>query len=182
MIVLRSFMPSRSWPSWGQAKPRSRPRLEDYPRATIEKLRFADTDKNGHISHAVFAVCCQNARMELLHDRIGPSLPQQAHFAIARLELDFLGEMRWPADVLVGTRIDRVGERSFTVGQGLFVDGRCVGQATSIVVLVDATTRRSVALPLATKDALVALIAVQPVRPITALSHLKQRLGWAGRL
>ena len=35
---------------------------------TIEKLRFADTDRQGHITNTVFAVCCQNARMELLCD------------------------------------------------------------------------------------------------------------------
>ena len=44
------------------------PRLADFPTTTVEKLRFADTDRLGHITNSVFAVCCQNARMELLCD------------------------------------------------------------------------------------------------------------------
>ena len=44
------------------------PRLADYPICTLEKLRFADTDRNGHLTNSVFAACWQNARMELLYD------------------------------------------------------------------------------------------------------------------
>ena len=126
MTMLRSLLPSTPWLRWAPRKSYLRPSLADYPCTSLEKLRFADTDLNGHISHAVFAVCCQNARMELLNARAGVSLPAQSHFAIARLELNFLGELRWPTEVAIGTRIDRVGHRSLTVGQGLFAGGVCV--------------------------------------------------------
>jgi acyl-CoA thioester hydrolase len=43
------------------------PRLADCPICTLEKLRFADTDRNGHITNSVFAACCQNALMEGRH-------------------------------------------------------------------------------------------------------------------
>ena len=183
MSILRTFLPSALWLTPVTARPRAhRPVLADYPRTSLEKLRFADTDLNGHISHAVFAVCCQNARMELLRDHASMSLPVRTHFAIARLELDFLGELSWPSDVAIGTRIDRLGRRSFTVGQGLFVDGNCVGKAASVVVLIDAATRRALPLPAATRQALTALVMTPLVRPGFARAALKQRLGWAGHL
>lgn len=131
-----------------------RPRLEDYPLHTTEKLRFADTDCNGHISNAVFAVCCQNARMELLHDPSRIPLPFNAQFVIARLEIDFLGEMRWPGSVVIGTRCDHVGRSSLLMTQALFVDGRCAANARSTVVLMDRATRRSAHLPAETALAL----------------------------
>ena len=124
-----------------------RPRLEDYPLRTTEKLRFADTDCNGHISNAVFAVCCQNARMELLHDPCRVPLPVNAQFVIARLEIDFLGEMHWPGQVVIGSRCDHVGRSSLLVMQALFVDGRCAATAKSTVVLMDRATRRAAPLP-----------------------------------
>ncbi|MGE0768102.1 MAG: acyl-CoA thioesterase [Hyphomicrobiaceae bacterium] len=124
-----------------------RPRLEDYPLHTTEKLRFADTDCNGHISNAVFAVCCQNVRMELLHDPSRIPLPFNAQFVIARLEIDFLGEMRWPGSVVIGTRCDHVGRSSLLMTQALFVDGRCAANARSTVVLMDRATRRATPLP-----------------------------------
>ena len=124
-----------------------RPRLEDYPLHTIEKLRFADTDSNGHISNAVFAVCCQNARMELLHNPHRVPMPINAQFVIARLEIDFLGEMNWPGQVVIGSRCDHLGRSSLLMTQALFVDGRCAANARSTVVLMDRVTRRAAPLP-----------------------------------
>ena len=123
------------------------PRLEDYPLHTSEKLRFADTDCNGHISNAVFAVCCQNARMELLRDPRRIPMPVNAQFVIARLEIDFLGEMHWPGQVMIGSRCDHVGRSSLLMTQALFVDGRCAANARSTVVLMDRATRRAAPLP-----------------------------------
>jgi acyl-CoA thioester hydrolase len=174
-----SFVSASPWSRW--AKPLVRPSLADYPCTSLEKLRFADTDLNGHISHAVFAVCCQNARMELLNARAGLSLPARTHFAIARLELDFLGELRWPAEIAIGTRIDRIGPRSLTVNQGLFAGGVCVGKAASIVVLVDAVTRRALPLPAAITGALAHLRVHPPVDPDSVFRPLLQRLGRFGR-
>jgi len=56
------------------------PTLANFPVRTIEKLRFADTDRNGHITNSVFAICCQNARMELLCDPRKVPLPPSAQF------------------------------------------------------------------------------------------------------
>jgi acyl-CoA thioester hydrolase len=133
---------------------RARPRLEDYPLHTTEKLRFADTDCNGHISNAIFAVCCQNARMELLHDPNRIPIPVNTQFVIARLEIDFLGEMHWPGSVLIGTRCEHVGRSSLLMAQALFVDGRCAASARSTVVLMDRVTRRAAPLPSETSHAL----------------------------
>lgn len=143
---------------------RVRPRLEDYPLHTTEKLRFADTDCNGHISNAVFAVCCQNARMELLHDPRRVPLPINGQFVIARLEIDFLGEMRWPGSVVIGSRCEHVGRSSLVMTQALFVDERCVASARSTVVLMDRATRRAAPLPPETSRALLAFCALWPGR------------------
>ncbi len=141
---------SMPWP----ASSREQPHLMDYPLRTAEKLRFADTDCNGHISNAVFAVCCQNARMELLHDPRRVPLPIDAQFVIVRFEIDFLGEMHWPGTVVIGTRCERIGRTSLTVAQVLFIDGRCAATARSTVALMDRSTRRATPLPPETASAL----------------------------
>lgn len=123
------------------------PALSDFPFRTIEKLRFADTDRNGHVTNSVFAVCCQNARMELLCDLVRVPLPPCTQFVIAKLLLEFRAEMHWPGTVEVGTRVERVGRSSVTLVQGLFMNERCVAIAESIVVLMDKTSRLSTPLP-----------------------------------
>lgn len=159
-------------PAWFNPRTRSQPALEDYPIRTKEKLRFADTDRNGHVSNAVFAVCCQNARMELLHDRSRVPLPIDAQFVIARLTLEFLKEMHWPGMVEIGTRLERVGTSSITMDQSLFLGEECVANATSTVVLIGRSTRSSTPFPSDTAAALRALLPASPrSRP--------RRNGWA---
>jgi acyl-CoA thioester hydrolase len=130
------------------------PRLADYSVTTVEKLRFADTDRHGHITNTVFAVCCQNARMELLCDPKRVPIPHNTQFVIAKLVLEFRGEMHWPGTVDIGTRVERIGRSSITLAQALFRDGRCVATAESVVALMDTTTRRSTQLPYETAEAL----------------------------
>jgi hypothetical protein len=79
------------------------PKLADFPVTSVEKLRYADTDLQGHITNTVFAVCCQNARMELLCDPQRVPIPPNTQFVIARLVLEFRAEMHWPGTVEVGT-------------------------------------------------------------------------------
>lgn len=141
-------------PTWSRRKPKPPEDIGAYPIRSIEKLRFADTDCNGHISNAVFAVCCQNARMEVLSDPSRAPVPEGAHFVIARLQLDFLAEMQWPGTVEIGTRVEHIGRSSLVLMQALFLRGRRVARAKSIVVLMDAATRRATPLPAPLIDAL----------------------------
>jgi acyl-CoA thioester hydrolase len=133
------------------------PRLVDFPMATVEKLRFADTDRHGHITNTVFDVCCQNARMELLCDPRRVPIPPNTQFVIARLVLEFRAEMHWPGTVEIGTRVERVGRSAVTLAQALFVHEACVATAESVVALMDMTTRRSALLPEETAEALRAI-------------------------
>jgi acyl-CoA thioester hydrolase len=135
------------------------PRLADYPARTLEKLRFADTDRHGHITNSVFAVCCQNARMELLYDPCRIPIPCNTQFVIARFLLEFRAEMHWPGTVEIGTRIDRIGRSSIRLGQALFLAEQCVAVSESVVVLMDAATRRATCLPGETVAALQAIVA-----------------------
>jgi acyl-CoA thioester hydrolase len=130
------------------------PQLADFSVTTVEKLRFADTDRQGHITNTVFAVCCQNARMELLCDPKRVPIPRDTQFVIAKLVLEFRAEMHWPGTVEVGTRVERVGRSSATLVQALFVDEGCAATAESIVALMNTTTRRSMLLPHETAEAL----------------------------
>lgn len=111
----------------------------------------------GHISNAAFAVCCQNARMEILHDRTRVPLSVDAQFGIVLFEIEFLGEMHWPGTVEVGTGVEHVGRSSLTMAQSLFVANQRVASARSIVVIIDRATRRATPWPEETASALRAL-------------------------
>ncbi|WP_343068673.1 hypothetical protein [Kaustia mangrovi] len=43
-------------------------RLDDFPLRTSDKLRYADTDRQGHVNNAVFATFMETGRVAFLHD------------------------------------------------------------------------------------------------------------------
>ena len=114
---------------------------------TFDKLRFADTDLNGHVNNAAFATFCESGRVAFLYDDKDPWAPPGHAFVVVRLAIDFRAELFYPGIVDIGTRVTRIGRSSFTMGQGVFRDALCAATAESICVLIDEATRRSVALP-----------------------------------
>lgn len=114
---------------------------------TQDKLRYADTDRQGHINNAVFATFFESGRVAFLYDPKVPLAPPGCEFVIARLVIDFRNELRWPGTVDIGSVVVGVGRSSITVGQGIFAGDDCVATGETVVVLTDATTRRSTPLP-----------------------------------
>lgn len=122
-------------------------KLADYPWREQNILRYSDLDGHGHVNNAVFATFFEAARLPLL---VGPNAPLQAPgltYVLARIEIDFLGEIRWPGEVTTGIRVARIGNSSIVFDEALFVNELCVGRSLATVVLIDATTRHSRPLP-----------------------------------
>ena len=121
----------------------SLPLLAAYPLRTFEKLRYADTDRQGHVNNAIFSTMLETGRVELLYDPHRPLHEPGCTFVIASLHLDFRGEINWPGQVEIGTRVAVVGKSSVTLEQGLFQQDVCVATAQTVIVQMNEETRRS---------------------------------------
>jgi acyl-CoA thioester hydrolase len=117
--------------------------LDQYALKSYEKLRYADTDRQGHVNNAVFATMFETGRVELFYDRDKPLSSDNCAFVVANLTLNYRGEINWPGRVDIGTRVSAIGRSSVTVEQAIFQDGRCVADGHSVVVQMNETTRRS---------------------------------------
>jgi len=117
--------------------------LEDYPARSYDKLRYGDTDRQGHVNNAVFSTFLETGRVELLHAGGPPHIDPGCAFVIARLQLDFVSEVLWPGRVDVGTRVLGVGRSSLQLEQVLFQDGRVAARAQTVMVQVNDATHRS---------------------------------------
>ncbi len=125
--------------------------LQEYPRQSTDKVRYADTDRQGHVNNAVFATFLETGRVEILYDPERPLAAEGAEFVIARLSLDFRGEIRWPGSVTVGTGVWSIGSSSLTLSQAVYQDGRCVAHAETVIVQVDSVSRSARPLTTAAK-------------------------------
>ena len=117
--------------------------LADYALQTHEKLRYADTDRQGHINNAVFSTMLETGRVELLYAPDSPLAAEGCAFVIASLHLDFHGEITWPGQIDIGTRVSAVGKSSLTLEQGLFQNDSCMATARTVIVQMDEASRRS---------------------------------------
>lgn len=135
------------------------PTLAQFPSRAFDKLRYADTDRQGHVNNSVFSTALETGRVELLYAPDAGIVETHKSFVIARLELDFRGELTWPGEVAIGTRVEAVGRTSFTLVQALFQRERCVALARTVIVQVDDETRRATSLSAA---AAARLLDLQP--------------------
>lgn len=126
-----------------------------YRHWTTEKIRFNDLDALGHLNNCAFAVFCESARVEVLSAaRGGARLGGGASvdWVIVNLSIDFRAQGHYPGTCEIGTRVVRLGNRSVTLGQGLFVGDTCIATAQSTVVLSDLKAGKAVALPDAVRN------------------------------
>jgi acyl-CoA thioester hydrolase len=137
------------------------PTLAQFPAHSHDKLRYSDTDRQGHVNNSVFSTALETGRVELLHAPDAGIVEPDRSFVIARLELDFRGELAWPGQVTIGTRVESVGRSSITLAQGLFQHDRCVALATTVIVQVDDRTHGATPLSAA---AAARLMNLQPQR------------------
>lgn len=117
--------------------------IDDFPIRTHDKLRYADTDKQGHINNAVYATFFETGRVEFISRAHAASAHDDAEFVIAQITIKYLQETHWPGTVEVGSRVKRIGGSSLVVEQALFNDGRLCAAGESVVVQINTSTRKA---------------------------------------
>lgn len=111
--------------------------LSDFPLKSSDKIRYSDTDRQGHVNNAVFSTFLETGRVEILYDPSLPILSNEASFVIASLQINFLREITWPGEVMIGTGIKKIGNSSIHLYQMIFQDGECAAEATTVIVQTD---------------------------------------------
>ena len=107
-------------------------------------IRYSDLDPNGHVNNGAInaffedgRVCFRNDRMLKLGDEI------LTGFALVKFTVEYLAPLYFPGSVDVGTVVTRIGQSSFSLGQGIFSDGTCVATAEVITVSFDPKSKHS---------------------------------------
>lgn len=119
------------------------PQLADFPHRVNEIIRFADIDVQGHVNNAVFATYFESGRVALFRDPDMGIGIENATYVLVRQEIDFLRELHWPGEVVVGTALAELGRSSFTMVQGVFNGEACAAAGRATLVMMDTTTRRA---------------------------------------
>lgn len=125
-----------------------------FPFITFDKVRYGDTDRQGHVNNAVFASFFETGRVEMLYEPSHQFHSDDCSFVVAKSTIELLAEIQWPGQVDIGTGILRIGDRSLLIGANLYQHGKLVASSETIVVQVNIQTKKSQALDSKSKSLL----------------------------
>jgi acyl-CoA thioester hydrolase len=117
---------------------------------TTLQVRFRDTDAFGHVNNAVFATYAELARVRYLVDVLRPDRPfERMPLILARLAIDFRSPILFGQEVVVETRVDRIGRSSLAMTHRMTAtpDDRVVADVDSVLVAYDYAAGQSMPVP-----------------------------------
>jgi acyl-CoA thioester hydrolase len=125
--------------------------MEGFPVTVSFPIHWAELDAFGHVNNARYFTWFETARIECFR-RLGLATEGTPEIGpiLAHTRCDFLAPVRYPADVVVGARIGRLGNTSFGMDYlAAFVDApeAPVARGEGVVVLIDYASGTKVPIP-----------------------------------
>lgn len=111
----------------------------NYPVAIEVQTRFQDLDPLGHINNVAMAAIIETGRIAFNHQVgvDGRNRRPGERWLIARVEINYVGEGRYPAPVTIGHGFGRVGTSSWDILSAVFQDDKCIATCDCTLVLTD---------------------------------------------
>ena len=115
------------------------------------RVAFGDMDALGHVNNVTYARYFETARAEFmiqLGDYHGVERPKDLVMIMTRLELDYRGEVVFPAVLDVTVGVSDVNMRRMVMACTMWnPDGRCVAEGRSYHMWIDTAKRTAVRMP-----------------------------------
>ena len=109
--------------------------------------RFFETDALGHINNTVVPVWFEKAR-EPVFRLFTPDLDvNNWKLIIARITVDFLGEIFYGEDIEVRTGLAKIGNSSMTLRQEVWQKDECRARGEATLIHYDYSMKKSVPIP-----------------------------------
>lgn len=120
---------------------------KDYRRSDFKffieyKTRWKDMDCIGHVNNATFLTFVESARLELVQKWGYENVP----IIMASIKIDYLQQLKHPADLEIGQCVSRIGNTSFDILTGIFKkdDDFPITLSTTTLVCFDYKTQKPI--------------------------------------
>lgn len=126
--------------------------------------RWSDHDQLDHVNNTRFFTFDEDARLGYFADlwKDDPRFWKEYGFILARLECDFVAQLRHPATVDVGFRICRLGGASIGTEAAMFNGEQLVAVTRGVVVWFDYAQQKPMPIPDRVRQA---IRAREPIAP-----------------
>ena len=108
--------------------------LAAYPWSIEIATRFGDMDFNEHLNNVAVAQLCEEGRVRFNFHLRATYPIGRPRFLVARVEIDYLGEARYPAAATLAACAVEAGRTSWRIGLGLFQANICLAVCDTVMV------------------------------------------------
>jgi acyl-CoA thioester hydrolase len=129
-------------------------------------VQWGDMDTLGHVNNAIYFRYVESGRIAYFN-AVGADAGLGGGGEgpiLADIQCSFIGQLRYPAQIDIGTRTAKIGTKSFAVEAGIFLAGEDAPVATSkaVVVWFDYVNQRTAPLPDTLRQRVLELEVVPP--------------------
>lgn len=102
-------------------------------------VRFRDIDPLAHVSHTVYVIYMQQARLEFSFEELDMASTGYDQ-VVVHLEVDYHDDIGRDAAVVTETAVTAIGDSSFTMRYAVLADGDVAATGESVQVAIDTDT------------------------------------------
>lgn len=122
---------------------------------TRDTIRYSDLDPNNHVNNGAINSYFEDGRVRFRNEHLSHlGASTLAGFVLVKYGIEYHAMLHFPGEVDIGTTVLRIGGSSYTLGQCVFEDDRCIATAEVVTVRLDPDSGRSSPLDDAFKQAL----------------------------
>jgi acyl-CoA thioester hydrolase len=112
--------------------------MEGFRFVCPQDVTFRDLDVFGHVNNAVYLTYIENARIRYLREVLGIESLEDLLVIVAKVHIDFRSRATLGETLDVGSRVSRIGTKSFDMDHGIHgPGGRLVARAETTLVTFD---------------------------------------------
>ncbi|MEB8432596.1 thioesterase family protein [Cocleimonas sp. KMM 6892] len=88
-----------------------------------EKTRWGDADTLGHINNVMYARYYESTRVAYFEQLLGLQFVSKMPVGVitADMGISYLEQLHYPAEMIIGARVSRIGKSSFSFDSAIFV-------------------------------------------------------------
>jgi acyl-CoA thioester hydrolase len=122
--------------------------VEGFRSVHVQEVAFRDLDAFGHVNNAVYLTYLENARVTYMREVLGVDSLSALLVIVAGVKIDFRSRASLGELLEVGSRVTRVGDKSFDLDHEIRgPDGRMVAEAHTVLVAFDYEKDEAISIP-----------------------------------
>ncbi|UJF24164.1 acyl-CoA thioesterase [Suttonella sp. R2A3] len=111
-------------------------------------IRWGDMDAYGHVNNTIFFRYLESARFKYFEEVCLPAVEGPVPMIVmVDISCQFKEELRYPAHIVVGSKVSRIGGSSFDVSAEIRQGDKLCATAKAIMVWIDPKTKKPGRIP-----------------------------------